>query len=242
MGLEIRDCPSPNHGPRRGGVIAPDLIVLHYTAMRGGPGPAIKRLCDPRTEVSCHYVVGERGDIARLVPDDRRAWHAGAGRWGGSDDVNSRSLGIELSNDGAAPFPAPQMDALEALLDVLMARHGIPPEGVIGHSDCAPGRKIDPGARFDWRRLARGGRAVWPRAGLTAPTGGFRDDLRAFGMSFEASDEVLLAAFRLHFRPGATGPLDGTDAGLARDLARRHPAKPPSATDANSIDACAGRA
>ncbi|MGB3554333.1 MAG: N-acetylmuramoyl-L-alanine amidase, partial [Jannaschia sp.] len=145
----MHEVSSPNHGPRRGGVTAPDLIVLHYTAMLGGPGPAIKRLCDPATEVSCHYILGEDGTMTRLVPDDCRAWHAGAGRWGGSDDVNSRSLGIELSNDGFSPFPAAQMDALEGLVAGLMARHGIPPQGIIGHSDCAPGRKIDPGARFD---------------------------------------------------------------------------------------------
>lgn len=223
MPLAIRDCPSPNHGPRRGGVTAPDLIVLHYTAMRGGPGPAIKRLCDPATEVSCHYVIGETGGVARLVPDAYRAWHAGAGRWGGSDDVNSRSLGIELSNDGTSPFPAPQMEALDALLRELMARHGIAPKGVIGHSDCAPGRKIDPGRRFDWCRLARRGLSVWPAAG-TAGTEGFRRDLRAFGLTSEVDDATLLAAFRLRFRPHVEGPLDRVDAGMARDLATRVPA------------------
>ncbi|WP_179380123.1 N-acetylmuramoyl-L-alanine amidase [Jannaschia marina] len=223
MTPEIRDCPSPNHGARRGGVSVPDLIVLHYTAMTGGPEPAIKRLCDPATEVSCHYVVGERGDIARLVPDDRRAWHAGAGRWGESCDVNSRSLGIELSNDGASPFPGAQMDALEALLGDLMARHGIEAKGVIGHSDCAPGRKIDPGPRFDWQRLARQGLAVWPEV-VEAPITGFHDDLRAFGMTAEVEDATRLAAFRLRFRPGLDGPLDRIDAGMARDLAARFPA------------------
>jgi len=221
--LIIRDCPSPNHGPRKGGVAAPDLILIHYTAMQGGPNPAIKRLCDPETEVSCHYVIGESGDIARLVPDDRRAWHAGAGQWGGSDDVNSRSLGIELSNDGHSPFPAPQMDALEALLHDRMARHGIPPQGVIGHSDCAPGRKIDPGKRFDWQRLARRGVAVWPRS-VPADPEAFRGHARTFGYTSSVDDETLLAAFRLRFRPGAQGPLDAIDAGLAADLARRFPA------------------
>lgn len=223
MTLRIRDCPSPNHGPRKGGLKGPDLIVIHYTAMRGGPGPAIKRLCDPATEVSCHYVVGETGDIARLVPDDRRAWHAGAGRWGGSDDVNSRSLGIELSNDGVSPFPAPQMDALDALLHELVARHGIALKGVIGHSDCAPGRKIDPGPRFDWRRLARRGLSVWPERAPGDPAR-VDADLRAFGMTADTDPDIRLAAFRLRFRPHATGPADAADAGMARDLAHRFPA------------------
>lgn len=191
--------------------------------MRGGPGPAIRRLCDPATEVSCHYVVGEAGELCRLVPDDRRAWHAGAGRWGDIGDVNSRSLGIELSNDAASPFPAPQMKALAALLADLMARHCIPPEAIIGHSDCAPGRKIDPGPRFDWRALAREGLSVWPEP-RTAPPDTFADNARAFGYTATDDPAALLAAFRLRFRPHATGPLDATDAGLAADLAARYPA------------------
>ena len=216
----IADRPSPNHGPRRGGVTRPHLIVLHYTAMTGGPTPAIKRLCDPRTEVSCHYVVGETGDVARLVPETQRAWHAGAGRWGPWDDINSRSLGIELSNDAVSPFPAPQMDALEALLADLMARHDIAPHGVIGHSDCAPGRKIDPGSRFDWRRLAARGLSVWSE-GQAADPRDFHDHALRFGYTAPVDDETRLAAFRLRFRPGARGPLDSVDAGLAADLARR---------------------
>ena len=106
------------------------------------------------------------------MPEEARAWHAGAGVWGGAEDVNSRSIGIELANagplDGFPPFPEPQMAALEGLLDAICARWGIPPAGVIAHSDMAPGRKADPGPKFDWRRLARGGRAVWAEAARTA--------------------------------------------------------------------------
>ncbi len=188
--------------------------------MKGGPRPAITRLCDPATEVSCHYVVGEAGELFRLVPDDCRAWHAGAGRWGDICDVNSRSIGIELSNDAASPFPAPQMKMLEALLADLMARHSIPPRSVIGHSDCAPGRKIDPGPRFDWRALARAGLSVWPEP-RSADRATFETHARAFGYTATTDPETLLAAFRLRFRPGAHGPLDEADAGLAADLAAR---------------------
>ena len=94
-----------------------------------------------------------------------RAWHAGAGSWAGRGDVNSRSIGIELANAGPLagfpPFPEPQMVALERLLDAILPRWSIPAAGVIAHSDLAPGRKADPGPKFDWRRLARGGRALW---------------------------------------------------------------------------------
>ena len=142
--------------------------MLHHTAMPTAEA-ALARLCDPAAEVSAHYLVAEDGRVWRLVDEAARAWHAGAGIWRGRGDVNSRSIGIELANAGPLaafpPFPEPQMAALEALLDGVMARWGIPAAGVIAHSDMAPGRKADPGPKFDWRRLARGGRAVWRRRG-----------------------------------------------------------------------------
>ncbi len=113
------------------------------------------------------------------------------------------------------------MAALEQLLRAVMARWHIPPERVIGHSDMAPGRKGDPGARFDWRRLALAGLSVWPAAGPGDPAG-FRAAARAFGYP-DVPDAALLAAVRLRFRPWATGPLDALDAGLVADLARRFP-------------------
>ncbi|KKM93019.1 hypothetical protein LCGC14_1212640 [marine sediment metagenome] len=126
-----------------------------------GADVALKRLCLPEAEVSAHYMIAADGRVTQMVAEDRRAWHAGAASWGGVSDVNSCSIGIELDNTGLSGFSAPLMLALEDLLDGIMTRWAIPPKRVIGHSDCAPGRKIDPGPRFDWRRLALGGRAVW---------------------------------------------------------------------------------
>lgn len=117
----------------------------------------MQRLCSPEHEVSAHYLIARDGRVYQLVAEDARAWHAGAGCWAGQSDVNSHSIGIELDNDGAAPFAAPLMDALEALLRDIMARRGISPQNVLAHSDTAPGRKIDPGPKFDWRRLQRQG-------------------------------------------------------------------------------------
>lgn len=210
---------SPNCGPRRGGA-RPDLIVIHYTAM-ASLSAARARLCDPAAEVSAHYLIGEAGRVEALVAEPARAWHAGAGGWGGVSDVNSRSIGIELANPGDQPFAAPQMAALEALLAGVMARWRVPPERVIGHSDLAPGRKRDPGPRFDWRRLALLGLSVWPGPGGDAAAP-FVASVRAFGYP-AAAPEVLLAAFRQRFRPGASGPEDATDRALAADLARRFP-------------------
>jgi N-acetylmuramoyl-L-alanine amidase len=205
--------PSPNFGERRGGARV-GLIVLHYTVL--DCAGALARLCDPEAEVSAHYLIDRDGTVLSLVEESARAWHAGAGFWAGLGDVNSRSIGIELVNSGAEPFPEPQMVALEALLADLLERHALPPKAVIAHSDMAPERKSDPGARFDWRRLALQGLAVWPE--LVAP-GDFLADLRAFGYP-EVAPETMLTAFRLRFRPWATGPLDGTDRAMAAGLRR----------------------
>ena len=200
---------SPNHGDRRGQ--RPELVVIHYTGMADGPS-ARARLCDPLAEVSAHWLIHEDGLTEALVPEDRRAWHAGAGSWQGREDVNSRSIGIELVNPGDRPFPEPQMAALEALLGAIMARWGIGPAGVIGHSDMAPGRKIDPGPRFDWVRLARHGLAIQPQTlGADLP---LAESLTAIGYP-EADPETRLQAFRLRFRQGTTGPEDAVDRRLA---------------------------
>ncbi len=219
---------SPNFGARRLGAL-PDMIVLHYTAMQSAEA-ALARLCDPGAEVSAHYLISERGEIWQMVEEDQRAWHAGAGQWGAVVDVNSRSIGIELANTGAHPFPEPQMRALEGLMRAIMERWSIPPERVIAHSDMAPARKFDPGARFDWRRLARGGLSVWPEPGEadTGPetgAGAFLAAAERFGYPPSGAEdlETILSAFRLRFRPNAVGPLEAADCAALQDLAARFP-------------------
>lgn len=188
--------PSPNHGERRGG-LGPEMVVLHYTVLPLDAARA--RLCDPAAEVSAHWLIARDGRVEQLVDENRRAWHAGAGSWAGLDDINSRSIGIELENAGDEPFGLPQMRALAGLLDQVRTRWAIPAHGVIGHSDMAPGRKGDPGPRFDWRGLARLGHGVWREAsGQTARP--LRDSLDAIGYP-PAPAEARLAAFRLHFCP-----------------------------------------
>ena len=140
--------PSPNFGERRGGA-RPELIVIHYTGMQSCAA-ARARLCDPTAEVSAHWLVAEDGRAEALVPEAARAWHAGVGSWQGRDDVNSRSIGIELANPGDRPFPEPQMAALETLLGGIMARWRIGPEGVIGHSDMSTSRSDAPFSTLGW--------------------------------------------------------------------------------------------
>lgn len=199
----------------------PDMVVLHYTAMDSATA-ACERLCAAEFEVSAHYLISETGEVFALVDEGLRAWHAGAGQWGAVTDVNSHSIGIELANTGFAPFPEPQMAALEALLAGIMRRWAIPAQCIIGHSDMAPGRKVDPGARFDWFRLARAGLSVWPLA-KAGRQPDLVESLRRFGMTADCDALTLLSAFRLRFRPWATGPLDAVDIALAADLARRFP-------------------
>ncbi|WP_374290444.1 N-acetylmuramoyl-L-alanine amidase [Paenirhodobacter enshiensis] len=212
---------SPNFGPRRDGA-RPELVVIHYTAMPTAAS-ARDRLCDPAAEVSAHWLISETGEAEALVDEEMRAWHAGAGSWQGCGDVNSRSIGIELANLGDRPFPEPQMAALEVVLAGILRRWSIPPEGVIAHSDLAPERKIDPGPRFDWARLARQGLSVWPRmrAAGAPDAARFAALLETFGYPADMPPDVLLRAFRLRFRPRIEGPLDATDMGLAADLALR---------------------
>ena len=215
--VQIAHHASPNCGPRRGGLV-PRYVVLHHTAMASAAA-AIARLSDPAAEVSAHYVICKSGAVTRLVDEDQRAWHAGVGEWCGLQDMNSRSIGIELDNDAKAAFTEPLMQSLLALLPQVLARWDIPAENVIGHSDMAPGRKIDPGAHFDWPRLAAGGLAQpYPHQpaidsgadhGVDPAT--FRAAARHAGYTADVDDAALLRAVRLRWRPKATGRLTKAD-------------------------------
>lgn len=224
MGAQTKQRPSPNCGPRRGGITAPDMVVIHYTAMQGAC-EAIDTLCDPENEVSAHYLIARDGTTVQMVDESARAWHAGAGRWAGCEDINSRSIGIELDNDGFSPFSASLMDALEALLAAILQRWEIPVHHVIAHSDLAPLRKCDPGRRFDWRRLALGGLAIWPEQGRTdAP---LAQSLTALGYDVDGFGvEACLDAFRQRFAPMRTGPEASADRTEAAALAARFAVDP----------------
>jgi N-acetylmuramoyl-L-alanine amidase len=169
---------SPNHGERRqaGGprLTAPDMLILHYTGMEN-EGEALQWLCNPVSQVSCHYFVFGNGHIVQLVPEARRAWHAGVSGWAGETDINSASIGIEIAHpghkDSAAPDnPGPeslqpftdiQLNATLQLCRDIVGRHSIQPGRVLAHSDIAPGRKRDPGELFPWRMFAEAGVGLW---------------------------------------------------------------------------------
>lgn len=210
--------PSPNHGPRPDGAPV-DLVVLHYTGMPTA-GAALALLCDPDSGVSAHYLIDEAGTVYRLVDEGRRAWHAGVSSWAGEADVNGRSIGIELANPGHefgyVPFPEAQLAALEALLGGIFERRGVEPTGVLGHSDVAPLRKLDPGELFPWHRLAAKGLAYWPGEGDGAAEPDVeraRAALTRFGYGYcedPGGLAAVLTAFQRRFRPSrCDGRLDG---------------------------------
>lgn len=154
---------SPNIEPRRGGR-AVDMLLLHYTGMASAEA-ALDWLCNPKSGVSCHYLVDEQGSITQMVGEEMRAWHAGVSLWKGGSDTNSRSIGIEIHNRGHnlgyTEFPAVQMEAVAKLCRDIIARNEIAPRMVLAHSDVAPARKIDPGEKFDWRYLHKQGIGHW---------------------------------------------------------------------------------
>lgn len=252
--------PSPNHDSRSGRPIS--LVVLHYTGMasledaiarltdpapKAGryPGPWQAPDIDPETplsRVSAHYVVGENGAVFQLVQEDRRGWHAGVSHWAGQDGVNDISIGIEIANGGhdfaLPPFPDAQLAGVIGLLRSILDRHGLASEAVVGHSDVAPGRKLDPGELFPWARLGAAGLALWPstpapadprviaRLGDSGETVlAIQESLAAIGYGvaqsgdFDAATATVVTAFQRRFRPARMdGAFDQACAFIAADL------------------------
>jgi N-acetylmuramoyl-L-alanine amidase len=203
--LRILEAPSPNQEDRPAGTPI-DMLVLHYTGMRTG-AEALDRLRDPASKVSSHYLVEEDGRVLRLVPEHRRAAHAGVSHWRGHAGLNARSIGIEIVNPGHdwgyRDFPALQMAAVCDLCLDILARHPIPPRNVVAHSDIAPDRKQDPGELFDWPGLARNGVGLWPDRDPPAPTGAaVLPLLGAIGYRTDLPLPLLVTAFQRHWMPG----------------------------------------
>lgn len=220
--LVHREAPSPNWDER---ALPVSMVVLHYTGMPTGE-EALQRLCNPDAKVSAHYLIDEDGTVVSLVPEEKRAWHAGKSYWRGITDVNSASIGIELVNPGHEwgyrAFPEAQMDALLPLLADIVERHDIPRANVVGHSDVAPARKQDPGELFDWQRLAQLRLALpIPKAKMLLlydNPGAFYLALERFG--YDISDgRAAVRAFERRWRPNKIeGEIDGQLGGILFEL------------------------
>jgi N-acetylmuramoyl-L-alanine amidase len=236
--------PSPNHGERKDGR-RPDMLVLHYTGMPN-EAEALQWLANPVSQVSAHYFVFEDGRVWQMVPEMRRAWHAGLGQWGDDADINSCSIGIEIANPGhpggLPPFGETQIESVIAICRDLVSRWRIAPERVLAHSDVAPGRKLDPGELFPWERLHEAGIGHWvrpapirdgrffsrgdrgmPIEALQAMLAMYGYGLRITG-TFDEDTEKVVAAFQRHFRPERVdGVADASTITTLRDLIASRP-------------------
>ncbi|WP_222875079.1 N-acetylmuramoyl-L-alanine amidase [Terrihabitans soli] len=214
--------PSPNHDARTEDEPV-DILLLHYTGMVSAD-EAVERLCDPASKVSCHYLVHEDGRIVQMVPEEKRAWHAGLSVWEGETDINARSIGIEIANPGHEhgyrDFPEAQIDAVIRLGVDICERHSIPRQRVLAHSDVAPRRKDDPGEKFPWEKLAAAKLGHWQKPAPLTTTGEdsfFEGDtgepveeiqslfsIYGYGLeitgTYDAQTKAVVTAFQRHFR------------------------------------------
>jgi N-acetylmuramoyl-L-alanine amidase len=236
--------PSPNHGARAG-ERRPDMLILHYTGMPD-EGEALQWLSNPLSQVSAHYFVFENGHIVQMVPEIRRAWHAGAGSWAGDTDINSCSIGVEIANPGHAgglpSFGEPQIAQVVALTRDICGRWEIRPDRVLAHSDVAPGRKEDPGERVPWEHLHRAGVGHWVRPAPVQdgrffvrgdegrPIEALQAMLALYGYgiavtgSYDEETEKVVAAFQRHFRQERVdGVADASTITTLRDLIASRP-------------------
>ena len=213
-GRLIVQLPSPNHAPRAPGAVV-DALVLHYTELPLEQSLSVLTDATRPLRVSAHYVLAEDGTIHQLVPESRIAWHAGTSWWRGREALNATSIGIEIVNlwGDTNDYPAPQIASLIELCHGILGRHpAIEPRNVVGHSDVAPQRKIDPGLLFPWRTLADAGIGLFPQK-LVAPfEGDIQQGLQRYGYmpAGEVPGTEIVKAFQRHFRPakvdGAADP------------------------------------
>lgn len=221
------------------------FIVLHYTSAYMQRSLELLR----QDDVSSHYLIGvSPPTIYRLVDENRRAWHAGESEWRGRTWLNSSSIGIELVNLGYVdgpqgrlwyPYSEQQIEVLIELLRDIMARHGLKPGAIVGHSDISPQRKVDPGPLFPWQRLAEAGLVPWPDAAEVArqredfavampDVAWFQEQLHLQGYKvprhghLDLETRNVIAAFQMKYRPTRfDGEPDAKTAALLQVLNRQ---------------------
>ncbi len=229
--MNIVQKPSGNFNGRKGHAV--DMLVIHTTCTKT-TRRALDILTDPKSEVSAHYLIDYDGTIYQLVDEKKRAWHAGESFWDGQTDLNARSIGIEIQNTGKEKFPKAQIKALEELCTAIMARHKIPQERIVGHSDIAPHRKKDPGEIFSWEKFARKGFGLWPKErlrdgfnkrALVKDPAKLAGLFRKAGYAVEAKNgrpalEETITAFQRRFEPEAFKKKDGPGKITSRTIRR----------------------
>lgn len=231
----LKSYTSPNFNLR---TVPVSMLVLHYTGMQDAKS-ALQRLCDPKAKVSAHYVVDEAGQVFALVAEENRAWHAGIAHWRGITDINNASIGIEIVNGGhdfgLPEFPTAQISAVIKLCQDILQRHDISPSNIVGHNEIAASRKLDPGEKFPWEKLARAGIGIWPKSKNQTTIINLdeaKTHLQTIGYDVQSNDisgkaeHCLLSEFQRRYRPQKIdGLLDAETSLLLRqiaDLTNRH--------------------
>lgn len=206
------------------GLRKPNYVIIHHTA-QNSTEQTLKTFTMPKTQVSAHYVIGRDGAVYHMLNDYLRAWHGGAAKWGNATDINSSSIGIELDNNGFEPFAQAQISSLLSVLADLKKTHTIPPANFIGHSDIAPGRKVDPNVNFPWKTLAENGYGLWPDAVLTdsvPETFNPVEALRIIGYDVK-NPENAVKSFQLHFvQKDITGILNEEEKKILYNLYKKY--------------------
>ena len=155
---------SPNFNSKKRNFKQIKFIIFHYTGMKK-ESEAINRLTEIQSEVSCHYLIKNNGEIIKMVPDLYVAWHAGISSWKNINSLNINSIGIEISNSGHEfnykQFSKKQIKSILILSKFLIKKYKINKKNILGHSDIAPSRKKDPGEKFPWQHFAKQGVGIW---------------------------------------------------------------------------------
>lgn len=201
----------------------PNFVIIHHTAQQSCE-QTLKTFTLVKTQVSAHYVICKDGTVHHMLNDYLRAWHAGAARWGNNTDINSSSIGIEIDNNGSEAFTGAQMNSLLRLLGKLKRDYAIPAANFIGHSDIAPGRKVDPSAYFPWQQLAGAGFGMWyDTTGVKVPDNfNAMQALRIIGYQVKDS-AAAIHSFKLHFLPSdSTALLTDDNRKVLFDLVRKY--------------------
>ena len=215
---------SPNYSKNLRSLKDIKFVIIHYTGMQSEI-ESIERLKDPKSKVSCHYLINRNGKIIQMVKDAYIAWHAGKSKWKKFINLNENSLGIELVNKGHRygyqNFNSKQIASLISLCKNLKKKYAIPKENFLGHSDIAPLRKTDPGEKFPWKKLSNLKIGKWyqnkkitniPEKNLKIH---FFKNLKKIGYRYfelnnrDIKDKKIIKSFQQHYVPeNVNGKID----------------------------------